>query len=112
VEHKKPKASGCSTGRGTKVKHATAMDWDEWAEKRRKYSVKYATGEDGQITHSTGKEFDKKVMYKRKEYEENKRGGAKHPGFTYKHYRKKDEKQSEDDGKVSRKSFKKVIIDY
>ena len=88
MKSKKPKASGYATGRGTRVKHSTAMDWDEWAKKRRIYSVKYATGEDGQIIHSIGREFDKKAKYRRKEYEENKAGGAKHPGFTYKHYRK------------------------
>jgi len=87
------------------------MDWDEWAEKRRIYPVKYATGEDGQITHSTGREFDKKVAYKRGKNGDDKPGGAKHPGFTYKHY-KKDKSQSENDRKVSPKPFKKVIIDY
>jgi len=64
------------------------MDWDEWARKRRIYSNKYSTGEDGQIIHSTGREFDKKVKYRRKEYENNKPGGARHPGFTYKQYKK------------------------
>ncbi len=85
---KTPKISGYSTGRGTRVKHSTAMDWDEWAKKRRIYPVKYSTGEDTQIKHSTGREFDKMVQYKRKEYEEDKPGGARHPGFTYKHYKK------------------------
>jgi len=64
------------------------MEWDEWAEKKRKYSSKYSTGEEAQIIHSTGREFDGRVRYGRKEYEANKRSGAKHPGFTYKHYRK------------------------
>jgi hypothetical protein len=112
MEYKKPKASGYSTSRGTRVKHSTAMDWDEWEEKKRKYPVKYATGEDGRITHSTGRELDAKVKLRRKEYEDDKRGGAKHPGFTYKHYRKKDKSQSEDEKKASPKSFKKVIIEY
>ena len=88
MKSKTPKTSGYSIGRGTRVKHSTAMDWDEWLEKRRKYSVKYSTGEDGQIIHSTGRQFDEKVKYRRKEYKENKPGGARHPGFTYKHYRK------------------------
>jgi len=88
------------------------MDWDEWARRKRKYPVKYATGEDGQIIHSSGKEFDGRVKYRRKEYEDNKRGGARHPGFTYKHYRKKDKSQSENSKKALWKSFKKMIIDY
>lgn len=81
------RSSGYSTGRGTKVKHSTAMEWDEWKKKRRIYATKYSTGEDAQIIHSTGREFDM-VKYRRKEYEENKPGGARHPGFTYKQYRK------------------------
>ena len=88
MKSRTPKHSRYSIGRGTKVKHSTSMEWDEWEKKRRIYSAKYSTGEDGQIIHSTGKEFDKKVKYRRKEYENNKRGGARHPGFTYKHYRK------------------------
>ncbi|MBU4313558.1 MAG: hypothetical protein KJ821_02005 [Actinobacteria bacterium] len=88
MKSKTTKASGYATGRGTRVKHSTAMDWDEWARKRRIYSNKYSTGEDGQIIHSTGREFDKKVKYRRKEYENNKPGGARHPGFTYKQYKK------------------------
>ena len=112
MKYKKPQTSKCSTGRGTRVKHSTSMDWDEWAEKRRKYPVKYATSEDGQIIHSTGRESDEKVKKARKEYEVNKPGGAKHPGFTYKHYKKKDKSQSDNNKKGPRKSFKKVIIDY
>ena len=98
--------SGYSIGRGSRVKHSTAMEWDEWAKKRRKYSAKYSTGEDGQIIHSTGKEFDGKLKYRRKECEENKRGGAKHPGFTYKHYRKQtmeDQRPKTKDGRRDEK---------
>ncbi|MDO9580820.1 MAG: hypothetical protein Q7J06_09700 [Bacteroidales bacterium] len=94
MKHKKPGSSRCSTGRGTRVKHSTAMDWDEWARKRRICSNKYSTGEDGQIIHSTGREFDKKVKYSQEENGKNKRGGAKHPGFTYKHYKKKEKNKS------------------
>ena len=83
------KTSRYSIGRGSKVKHSTAMEWDEWKKKRRIHGNKYSTGEDGQIIHSTGREFDGKVKYRRKELEQNKRGGARHPGFTYKRYRKK-----------------------
>lgn len=113
MKHKRHKTSGYSTGRGTRVKYSTAMDWDEWARKRRIYPVKHSTGEDGQIIHSTGTEFDKKAKkYKRKEYEDNKPGGARHPGFTYKHYKKADKSQSNRDKKISPKPLKKAIIDY
>ena len=89
------------------------MDWDEWAKKRRIYPTKYSTGEDGQIIHSTGVEFDKKgKKYERKECEDNKPGGAKHPGFTYKSYKKKEESQSGDAEENPPKALKKVIIDY
>jgi len=64
------------------------MEWDEWKKKKRIYSAKYSTGEDARITHSTGKALGENVRYRRKEYEADKRGGAKHPGFTYKRYRK------------------------
>jgi len=87
------------------------MDWDEWAKKKRKYPVKYSTGKDGQIIHSTGVEFDKRVK-KQKEDGNDKPGGARHPGFTYKHYKKADKSQSGNDKKISPKPLKKVIIDY
>jgi len=106
-------SSGCSTGRGTRVKYSTSMDWDEWARKRRIYPTKYSTGEDARIIHSTGAEFDKSVKESdRKEYEDNKHGGAKHPGFTYKSYRKQDESQSGNDKEIPPKPLKKVIIYY
>lgn len=88
------------------------MDWDEWAEKRRIYAMKYATGEDGQITHSTGREFDEKVKKGRKEYKDNKQGGAKHPGFTYKHDREKEKAPALNKKDPAPQRFKKVIIDY
>lgn len=102
MKNEAPKTSGYSTGRGTRVKYSTAMDWDEWAKRRRIYPAKYSTGEDGRIIHSTGVEFDKRVKrYKRKECEDNKPGGAKHPGFTYKSYRKVDQSQSGDGKEIS-----------
>jgi len=112
MDYKKPKSSGCSTGRGTRVKKSTAMDWDEWVQKKRKYPVKYSTGEDPHLKHFTGVEFEKKAMQRRQECGDDKPGGAKHPGFTYKHYRKKDKPQSENNKKSFSKSFKKVVIDY
>ena len=93
MKYKKPKFSGCSTGRGTRVKHSTSMDWDEVAEKRRIYPVKYSTGEDGRLKHSTGVEFDNKIKENQSQKLQDKPGGARHPGFTYKHYRKKGKSQ-------------------
>ena len=112
MKSKRPETSAHSTGRGTRMRHSTGMDWDEWARKRRIYPVKYSTGEDGRIVHSTGVEFDKKVAYRRKKYGDYKARGARHPGFTYKHYRKTDKSQSGNERKVSPKSLKKVIIEY
>lgn len=58
-------------------------------------------------------EFDKKgEKYEPKECEDNKPGGAKHPGFTYKSYKKKEESQSTDAEENLPKPLKKVIIDY
>ncbi len=113
MKYKTSKASGYATARGTRVKHSTAMEWDEWAKKRRIYPLKYSTGEDAKLMHSTGIEFDKKAKYKREEYEVDKPGGAKHPGFTYKHYKKKKNKTKSDNNKeISERSFKKIIINY
>jgi len=113
MKSRTPNASGCSTGRGTRVKYSTAMDWDEWARKRRIYPAKYSTGEDARIIHSTGAEFDKSVKEsERKEYEDDKPGGAKHPGFTYKSYKKREKSQSGNDKEICPKLLKKVIIYY
>ena len=52
-------------GRGTKLRHSTAMEWDELEKKkkRRGYQpIKYATGEHAAIKHVTGTEFDWKSM--------------------------------------------------
>ncbi len=97
---------GCSTGRGTRLKHSTGMDWDEWEK----------TGEDGRIIHSTEAEFDKKVKHKRNEDEDNL------PGLTASQcrrmsakYKKADKSKSGDDGdryEISPEALKKVIIDY
>ena len=89
MKYKKTETSGCSTGRGTRVKHSTSMDWDEVAEKRRIYPVKYSTSEDARLIHSTGRVFDNKIKEDKNNKLNDQHGGAKHPGFTYKHYRRK-----------------------
>jgi len=50
-----------SIGRGTRVRHSTAMEWDEWKKANRKSPVRYSTSEDGRIRHSTGRAFDQKL---------------------------------------------------
>ena len=54
-----------STGRGARVRHSTAMEWDdlEKAKKKSGYQeVKHSTGEKGAIKHATGTEFDYKAL--------------------------------------------------
>ena len=55
-----------STGRGARVRHSTALEWDDLKKKKKKYDpIKHSTGEDAQIRHATGTEFDYKALYKR-----------------------------------------------
>ncbi|MFQ6030416.1 MAG: hypothetical protein ACE5Q6_23320, partial [Dehalococcoidia bacterium] len=52
-----------STGRGTRVKHSTGLEWDELVRAKKHYApIKYATGENSPVRHSTGTEFDYKVL--------------------------------------------------
>lgn len=53
-----------STGKVTRVKHATGLDMQRLAKlKRRVKSLKHSTGEQTSLKHATGKEFDYKVTY-------------------------------------------------
>ena len=53
-----------STGRHTKMGHATGIDMRKLAEiKRRVKALKHSSGEGGPLKHSTGKEFDYKLIY-------------------------------------------------
>lgn len=57
-----------STGRKTRVKHSTAMEWEDLEKAKKKYDpIKHATGESANIKHATGTEFDYKVLSKRLE---------------------------------------------
>ena len=48
-----------STGRGTRVRHSTGLEWDELAKAKKKYTpIKHSTGEETPIRHSTGTEMD------------------------------------------------------
>jgi len=52
-----------STGRGTKVRHSTALEWDDLEKTKKKYSpIKYSTSKDSPIRHATGVEFDFKYL--------------------------------------------------
>lgn len=54
-----------STGRGTRVKHSTALEWEDLEKTKKKYSpIKYSTGEDASVRHATGVEFDYKYLLK------------------------------------------------
>jgi len=57
-----------STGKGAKVRHSTAMEWDDLEKAKKKYDpIKHSTGESASIKHATGTEFDYKVLGKRLE---------------------------------------------
>ncbi len=48
-----------STGRGTRVRHSTGLEWDELAKAKKKYTpIRHSTGEEAPIRHSTGTEMD------------------------------------------------------
>ncbi len=57
-----------STGKGAKVRHSTAMEWDDLEKAKKKYDpIKHSTGESASIKHATGTEFDYKVLGERLE---------------------------------------------
>jgi len=57
-----------STGKGAKVRHSTAMEWDDLEKAKKKYDpIKHSTGESASIKHATGTEFDYKVLSNRLE---------------------------------------------
>ncbi len=43
-----------ATGRGTKCKHATSMEWDEVEKKQRKRRPKYSTGRNSRVRRICG----------------------------------------------------------
>ena len=52
-----------STGRGARVRHSTALEWDELVKAKKHIPpILYATGENSALRHSTGTEFDYKVL--------------------------------------------------
>jgi len=70
-------AIGYSTGRGTRVRHSTAMEWEDMEKVKKKYDpVKHATGEQSTVRHATGTEFDFKVLHRQEEERLKKRSGC------------------------------------
>ena len=79
-----------STGRGARVKHSTAREWNDLEKAKKKYSpIKYSTGEKASVKHSTGAEFDCKYLSNFSENEEERpiyskaRSKAKTEGEEY-----------------------------
>jgi len=59
-----------STGRGTKVRHSTALEWDDLEKTKKKYTpIKYSTSKDSPIRHATGVEFDFKYLAEKEKAE-------------------------------------------
>ncbi|MFQ5873113.1 MAG: hypothetical protein ACE5JL_04840 [Dehalococcoidia bacterium] len=52
-----------STGRGTRVRHSTGLEWDDLEKAKKKYTpIRHSTGEDSKIKHSTGTEMDWRAL--------------------------------------------------
>jgi len=85
-----------STGRGTRCKHSTAMEWDEYEKKKRRSRVKYSTGKGTALRHSCGVLLDGDTA---------EQGNHLDRGF-----------ESAEDNKHRRgkrgKGFKRIIADY
>ena len=87
-----------STGRGTKAKHSTAMEWDEYEKKKRRRSrVRHSTGRGAVVRHSCGVLLDEEASE-----QENSLSRDFVPV----------EKKKESKEKKSEKDFKKVVADY
>jgi len=87
-----------ATGRGTKCKHSTAMEWDEYEKKKRKSRVRYSTGRGTALRHSSGVLLDGEMTEQPEQ--------ANQPGDDF--LSLEEEKQKE----TKKKDFKKVVADY
>jgi len=68
-----------STGRGTRMKHSTGMEWDELEKAKKKYApIKHSTSEGSSIRHSTGTEMDWRALQNESEDEEQEQKGKMH----------------------------------
>ncbi len=52
-----------STGRGTRTQHSTAMEWDEYERRKRRgrSKIRYSTGRNAALLHSSGTITDNQV---------------------------------------------------
>jgi len=124
------------TGKGARVRHSTAREWDE-IEKEKKRSgyqeLKHSTGEKPAIKHATGHEFDYKALISNESEEKEGISSKVHSkpileGDEYlEHYRKfqgkrlqenrkgkEPEKEIKKTGekKIVKKSVKKMVVEY
>ncbi len=59
-----------STGRGSRLKHSTAIEWAELEKAKKKNGhrkIKHSTGEKAAVRHFTGREFDYRALIERPE---------------------------------------------
>jgi len=68
-----------STGRGSRVKHSTGMEWDELDKAKKKYiPIRHSTGESSPIRHSSGTELDWRALRGESEDEDAAQKGKMH----------------------------------
>lgn len=51
-----------STGRETRVNHSTAMEWDEYEKKKRRSRIRYSTGKGAALRHACGVLLDEETV--------------------------------------------------
>ncbi|MFH1950350.1 MAG: hypothetical protein ABIL06_01905 [Pseudomonadota bacterium] len=85
-----------STGRGTRIKHSTAMEWDEYEKKKRHSRVRYSTGKGTALRHSCGVLLDGEIPE-----QEN------HPDREPASVEEKNDLKEK-----GRKGFKRIVADY
>jgi hypothetical protein len=98
-----------STGKGTRMQHSTAMEWNELERKMKKRSrLKHSTGENASIRHACGIELDLKdedidssIAVKKAEIMEK-------DLFEQEMDLRKNRKA----GDNSKKAFRKIALDY
>lgn len=88
-----------STGRGTRCKHSTAIEWDEYEKKRRRSRVRYSTGRGTALRHFSGVLLDGEALE-----QENNLARDFVPVEV--------EEKKESKEKRSEKDFKRVVADY
>ena len=98
-----------STGRGTRTKHSTAMEWNDLEKKIKKRSrLKHSTGDNAAIKHACGVELDLKAE-DMDDAIEAKKQEIREKELQEKQRLSKRSKETVDDFE---KSFKKVNFDY